>query len=108
MTLFLFRERVPGEARYAIQALADFEVGGPAEREELLDYAVGRDFLIVKILAVPAHAPSPPELDFIFERLGRYSERQAQRLRSEFEGLVAVGDIVDITRRVNELRYFVQ
>ena len=105
--VYLVKERVPNQARYRISALADYEFRGRLERGEFLDYAVGKDLRILRIQMLPPRVPSPSELALAVDRLAKYSKRRAEKLRQDYEGLVAVGDVVDITANFNELRYMV-
>ena len=107
MDVFLVKERVPNQARYKITALADYEFRGRLERGAFLDYALGKDIRIIRIVMLPPRVPSAPELALAVDRLETYSKRHAAKLRQDYEGLVAVGDVVDITANFNELRYMV-
>ena len=107
MDVFLVKERVPNQARYKITALADYEFRGRLERGAFLDYALGKDIRIIRIVMLPPRVPSAPELALAVDRLETYSKRRAAKLRQDYEGLAAVGDVVDITANFNELRYMV-
>lgn len=105
--VYLVKEQIPNQAKYRISAVADYEFRGRLERGAFLDYAVGKDLRILRIQMLPPRVPSAPEVALAVKRLERYSKRRAEKLRQDYEGLVAVGDVVDITANFNELRYMV-
>lgn len=103
--LYLIKERVPNKPWYRISAVADFNFADRAERDAFLDRSAGQDLRIFKITMLPPRQLAAPELVFTFGQLERYSARRAAKLREDFEGLVAIGDVVDITGAFYELRH---
>jgi len=105
INVYLVKERIPNQSKYAICAVSDFQFADRAERDAFLDDLGGQDFRIIKIAILPPRLPAETELALALKRFERYSARRAAKLREDFADLVAVGDVVDITNAFNELHY---
>jgi hypothetical protein len=106
MTLFMLKRRIQREARYTIDSIADPDFGTEQVRRDFFAQLPCLDFRILRIItSSPKRLPSA-ETELIFERLRTYSSRRAAGLRQEWETLVAVGDVIDISGQLESFQRF--
>ncbi|MCU7804556.1 MAG: hypothetical protein KZQ96_15270, partial [Candidatus Thiodiazotropha sp. (ex Lucinoma borealis)] len=61
------------------------------------------DFRCVKIVASLPNVPPKAEIEQAIDRLIRLSPGRSERLKADFENLIAIGDVVDMTGLVEEI-----
>ena len=106
LSLFLYKEAVPGSDRFRLGVIEDNRPNQQKLQTCFVNQLLGVDFRYLKLLlATPAH-PGSAEIEQAIERLKPASKTRAGRLSSEFSQLVAVGDIVDITGQLGALQPF--
>ena len=91
--LSLYKKRVEKEARYRIQPIPESML----QNGEFLTSAGSMDFRFLKLDLCKTQIPNDQEYEQVRGWIGRISQSKVKQLRSEFEGLDAIGDIVDIT-----------
>ncbi len=91
--LSLYKKRVENEARYRIQPIPESML----QSGEFLSRAGSMDFRFLKLVLCKARIPDDQEYEQVHGRIGRISQSKLKHLKSEFEGLDAIGDIADIT-----------
>jgi hypothetical protein len=102
LILYLSKVRRRDTHTFTIHSLADFEIGDERNREEFVRRAMENDFRCIKIMVNQPRVPPKAEIDQGVDRLTQLSQSKSERLRTEFENLVAIGDIVDMTGLIAE------
>jgi hypothetical protein len=103
LAILMYKEKIPGEARFRIHSLADFELQDDGTGRQFLEGAYEHDYCFIKLFLSRPHAPPVFEVDQILDELKAYSHAHASKMAQEFDSLVAVGDIMDLTRQISEM-----
>ncbi len=102
-TLFLYKEKIPGAARFRITPADSVDsMGQTAFTNRLRE----RDFRFVKLIASKPQTPPPVEIEQAIERLQNFSKPKIDQLKTDFSDLAAIGDIVDVTGQCTQLQSF--
>jgi hypothetical protein len=102
VTLYLHKERRKDAPAFVLRALDDFEIADGVSRRLFVRHALEHDFRCVKIIVNRPETPPPAEIGQAIDQLFRLSPRKSERLKAEFESLVAIGDVMDITGLVED------
>jgi hypothetical protein len=102
LTLFLCKERLKDAPSFDIRSLAEFEINDKATLREFVHHAMDHDFRCVKVVVNHPDVPPKAEIEQAINRLSQLSLRKSERLKAEFDNLIAIGDVVDITGLVAE------
>lgn len=103
--LYLVKERVPEKPSFRILSIADAELVDRDHRQRLIDAMIGRDFRIIKLVAYrPTQLPDE-NIEAVLKQFSTLTSAGVAALRARLSGLVAIGDAVDATGRVHEMRY---
>jgi hypothetical protein len=102
LTLYMYKRRLPGQPRFVIYSASDFGFENEAQRSEFIREALENDYAFVKAIAGPVIRPKATEENAAFEALMDLSPHHAAKLKAQFDRIVAIGDIVDISRQVME------
>lgn len=89
----LYKERIADQARYRIQHISEDML----QSGKFLNSAGSMDFRFLKLVLCKTQIPDDQEYAQVHGRMQEISRSKLKHLRSEFEGLNAIGDIVDIT-----------
>lgn len=99
--LYLYKEQI-GPAQFEILCASDDDFASARERQEFLAEALEHEHLFVAMLAVKAVTLSAMEIDKMIDPLRAKSPFRALQLRKEMTSIVAVADLIDLTREVAE------
>jgi hypothetical protein len=105
-TLYLYKQPIQERARFEIHAAIESEFADSAEKYAFIRRAMEHDYRFVKLRVSPPRIPPPAALDMILEPLRDYSPVRATELATEYEQLIAVGDLLDITQEALEQRSY--
>ncbi|MEW8508138.1 MAG: PilZ domain-containing protein [Candidatus Thiodiazotropha sp.] len=97
IVLYLCKERCGNAPEFEIRSLADFEIDDEAQRVEFIQYALKRDLRCIKIFVNRPDIPPKAEIEQAIDRLVQLSPGRSKRLKAEFDSLIAIGDVADIT-----------
>jgi hypothetical protein len=97
LILYLCKVRHGETPAFDIQSLADFEVGSETDRSEFMHHAMDNDFRCIKVILNQTSVPPITEVEQAIDQLAQQSPCRSKRLKADFNKLIAVGDIVDIT-----------
>ncbi|MFC1353670.1 MAG: hypothetical protein G8D81_09005 [gamma proteobacterium symbiont of Clathrolucina costata] len=64
---------------------------------------MGHDFRCVKIVVNHPDVPPKAEIEQAIDRLVQLSPGRCERLKTDFNNLIAIGDVVDITGLVEDV-----
>lgn len=103
---YMYKARVRGEAKFKVHAMTDHEFGDSDERDRFLDQAINHDLCFAKLVLSHPKQPPPHEIDHILEPLKACSSVRAREVAGQMSQLVAVGDLVDLTRQLSEGHVF--
>ncbi len=99
LLLYMFRKQCPGRARFDIFVASSDDFDSESDRKRFIDEALRHEYCVVKLIAGRSVAPESVEVNTALERLHNRSPHHATRVRQMFEQVIAVGDIVDVTRQ---------
>lgn len=99
---YMYKAQVPGEAKFRIHAMTDHEFGDSGEQNRFLDRAIDHDPCFAKLVLARPKQPPVHEVDQILDQLKAYSSVRAKEVAGQMSQLVAVGDLVDLTRQLSE------
>ncbi|MCM8855918.1 MAG: PilZ domain-containing protein [Candidatus Thiodiazotropha sp.] len=102
-TLYLYKERCTDSPSFTLNSMADFEIPDEVARRAYIRQALEHDFRCVKIVASLPNVPPKAEIEQAIDRLIRLSPGRSERLKADFENLIAIGDVVDMTGLVEEI-----
>jgi hypothetical protein len=102
LTLYLCKERHKDAPLFDIRSLAEFEIDNNATLHEFVHHAMDHDFRCIKVVVTQPDVPPKAEIEQAINRLSQLSPRKSERLKAEFDNLIAIGDVVDITGLVAE------
>jgi hypothetical protein len=97
LTIYLCKERLKDAASFKIRSLAAFEIDDEDTLGEFVQHAMEHDFRSVKVILTKPDIPPIAEIEQAVARLSQLSPSRSKRLTAEFEKLIAIGDVVDIT-----------
>ncbi|MEN8179528.1 MAG: PilZ domain-containing protein [Pseudomonadota bacterium] len=97
ITIYLSKERRTDSPSFMLHSLADFEITDNASRRSFVRQALEHDFRCVKIVASLPNVPPQAEIEQAIDRLVQLSPGKSERLKSDFENLIAIGDVMDVT-----------
>ncbi|MES9829926.1 MAG: PilZ domain-containing protein [Candidatus Thiodiazotropha sp.] len=95
--LYLSKERRGSRPEFEIESLAEFEIGDETQRNEFVHHAMNHDFRCVKIVVNHPDVPPKAEVEQAIDRLVQLSPGRCERLKVDFDNLIAIGDVIDIT-----------
>jgi hypothetical protein len=95
--LYLSKVRRRNSPTFVIHSLADFEIAAKTTQYEFVRRAMQHDFRCIKIIFNKPMAPPQAEIDQAVDRLTQLSHSKCERLKAEFNNLIAIGDVVDMT-----------
>jgi len=101
-TLYLYKRQMPGTAEFRIHSAAEAEFEDAQAKEAFIAEALNYDHCFIKVAASSVRPPRDGELQAVIEPLAARSPHRASKLQSEFGQVMAVGDVVDVTRQVME------
>jgi hypothetical protein len=102
LILYLSKVRRRNTPTFMIHSLADFEIGDEATRSEFIRRSMEHDFRCIKIILNQTKVPPEAEIDQAVNRLVQLSQSKSERLKAEFDNLIAIGDVVDMTGLIVE------
>ncbi|MES9972042.1 MAG: PilZ domain-containing protein [Candidatus Thiodiazotropha sp.] len=102
ITLYLSKVRRKNTPTFIIRSLADFEMADIHTRNAFVENALDTDFRCIKIRVNLPNVPPKAEIDQAVDRLVQLSQGKSERLKTEFDNLIAIGDIVDVTGLITE------
>jgi hypothetical protein len=100
--LYLNKVRRKDTPTFVIHSLADFEISDETTRNEFIHRAMEHDFRCIKIIINQPKTPPTGEIDQAVDRLAQLSHSKCERLKAEFNNLVAIGDVFDMTGLIAE------
>jgi hypothetical protein len=100
--LYLNKVRRNNSPTFVIHSLADFEISDGTTRDEFIHRAMEHDFRCIKIIINQAKVPPSVEIDQAVARLAQLSNSKCERLKAEFDNLIAIGDVIDMTGLIAE------
>ncbi len=104
ITLFVFKVRIPGTQRFRI-VVPDTQAGRVKRPDKRFINSLGNpDFRYIKLMISRPQLPPKVEIEQAIRRLASAPRPKVNELVSEFSGLTAVGDIVDITGQYGPLQ----
>ncbi|KPK40087.1 MAG: hypothetical protein AMJ69_03685 [Gammaproteobacteria bacterium SG8_47] len=98
--LYLFKRQLAGSHEFEILAAASEQLRDPKERSHFAQAAEGHDFRVVKLMLAPAQELAEHEINAVLDPLSSAAPRDTRELRRKLAGIVAVGDIIDVTAHV--------
>lgn len=101
MKVYLYKEQV-GPAQFEILSATDEDFATTGERRAFVARALEHEHLFVGMLASRAVELPGVEIDKMIDRLREKSPYRALQLRKEMSTIVAVADLIDLTREVAE------
>jgi len=102
ITLYLSKVRQSNAPTFVIHSLSDFEVADESSLDEFIHQAMKHDFRCIKIIVNQPMVPPKVEIDQAVDRLFQLSHSKSERLKAEFDNLIAIGDIIDMTGLIVE------
>ena len=99
-TLYMCKVWRPGDTGFDICSAMDSDFADAGERQAFLDEALNHDCCFVRVVAAPVREIDRSEENEALDSFLAISPHHANRLRTEYQGLVAVADVVDVTRQV--------
>ena len=103
ITLFLYKERIPGMDRFRIVPVTDLD---KIRQADFINRPRERDFRFVKLIASKPQTPPPLEIEQAIESLQKFPQPKIEQLKTDFSDLVAIGDIVDVTGQCQKFQSF--
>ncbi|MEW8535870.1 MAG: PilZ domain-containing protein [Candidatus Thiodiazotropha endolucinida] len=101
--LYLSKERRGSIPEFEIKSLAEFEISDETQRTDFVHHAMGHDFRCIKIVVNHPDVPPKAEIEQAIDRLVQLSPGRCERLKTDFNNLIAIGDVVDITGLVEDV-----
>ncbi|MCG7879917.1 MAG: hypothetical protein N0C80_16110, partial [Candidatus Thiodiazotropha endolucinida] len=101
--LYLSKELRGNKPEFEIKSLAEFEISDETQRTEFVHHAMEHDFRCVKIVVNHPDIPPKAEFEQAIDRLVQLSPGRCERLKTDFDNLIAIGDVVDITGLVEDV-----
>ncbi|MEW8190455.1 MAG: PilZ domain-containing protein [Candidatus Thiodiazotropha endolucinida] len=101
--LYLSKERRGSIPEFEIKSLAEFEINDETQRTDFVHHAMDHDFRCVKIVVNHPDVPPKAEIEQAIDRLVQLSPGRCERLKTDFDNLIAIGDVVDITGLVEDV-----
>ncbi|MET0110041.1 MAG: PilZ domain-containing protein [Candidatus Thiodiazotropha sp.] len=101
--LYLSKERRGTIPEFEIESLAEFEIVDETQRNKFLHHAMNHDFRCVKIVVNHPDVPPKAEVEQAIDRLVQLSPGRCERLKADFDNLIAIGDVIDITGLVEDV-----
>ncbi len=98
---YLYKAQIPGEGKYKIHAKTDHEFGNMEERGQFIHQALDHDPCFAKLILARPRQPPVHEVDRILDKLKTYSAVRAKEINEQMSQLIAVGDLVDLTRQLS-------
>ncbi len=98
--LYLFKRPLPNGHEFEILAASAEQLRDPQERARFVTAAEECDFRIVKVMVAPARELAEHEINAVLDPLSASAPRDTRELRRKLAGIVAIGDIVDVTTHV--------
>lgn len=106
ITLFLYKEQIPGTSRFRILQVEERIADKCRLQASFVNRSIGTDFRYVKLVASRPQLPPRVEIQQAVERLQSAPKSKTDQLMSDFSNLVAIGDIVDVTGQFQALQSF--
>jgi hypothetical protein len=103
LMLYLYKQRRRDEPSFEIHSLADFEITDEGQRRAFVQRALEHDFHCVKLAASHPEVPPQVEIEQAIDRLMQLSPGKSERLKEDFNQLIAIGDLVDVTGLVEDI-----
>lgn len=100
--IYMYKKQVPDEEKFEILAKTGEEFSDALERADFLNRAREHDFCFVKLVVSRPRQPPAHEMDLILDHLKTFSSVRAKEVADEMAQLIAVGDLVDITRQIGD------
>ena len=97
VNLYLIKERSDDGPSFNIRSLSDFEISNETVRCEFINNAIDHDFRCFKVIVNRPNVPPRAEVEQAIDRLALLSHSKCERLKLDFDNLIAIGDVVDIT-----------
>ncbi|MES9950887.1 MAG: PilZ domain-containing protein [Candidatus Thiodiazotropha sp.] len=101
--LYLSKERRGSIPEFEIESLAEFEIGDETQKNKFVHHAMNHDFRCVKIVVNHPDVPPKAEVEQAIDRLVQLSPGRCERLKADFDNLIAIGDVIDITGLVEDV-----
>ncbi|MFI0378095.1 MAG: hypothetical protein ACH253_18190, partial [Candidatus Thiodiazotropha sp.] len=101
--LYLSKERRGSIPEFEIESLAEFEIGDETQRNKFVHHAMNHDFRCIKIVVNHPDVPPKAEVEQAIDRLVQLSPGRCERLKADFDNLIAIGDVIDITGLVEDV-----
>jgi hypothetical protein len=102
LTMYLSKERHMDTASFDIRSVAEFEIDESETLNDFVLHAMDHDFRCVKVVVNHPDVPPKGEIEQAINRLTQLSPTKSNRLLAEFNNLIAIGDVVDITGLVDD------
>jgi hypothetical protein len=102
LTIYLSKVRCKNAPTFEIRSLSDFEIDDVNIRNKFICDALDTEFRCLKIKANLPMMPPKSEIDQAVDRLVQLSHGKSERLKSEFDHLIAIGDVIDVTGLIAE------
>lgn len=102
LTLYLYKKRIGHSARFRLYSACEQEFESEQEKNDFLAKAQEHDYLVVKVILCDLKRPDDVEWNNLIETLMDMAPHQANKMRTEYQQIFALGDMIDITRQVQD------
>jgi hypothetical protein len=97
----MYKKQVPGIAKFDIYSAIDSDFENSQERQAFMSTCLEHDYCIIKVSVSQSQKPVDTEIVGAVEKLQDTAPHGVQRLINQFNNIIAIGDISDISSQID-------
>ncbi len=101
LIVYMYKKQVPGIAKFNIYSAIDSDFESKQQRQDFMRTCQEHDYCVVKISVSMAQKPVETEIVSAMEKLLDTAAHNVQRLQTQFNNVIAIGDISDISSQID-------
>jgi len=100
LIIYMYKKQVPGIAKFDIYSAIETDFENNEERTEFMNICKEHDYCVIKISVSRVQKPVDLEVISAVEQLQDTAPHGVQRLTNQFNNIIAIGDISDISSQM--------
>ncbi len=100
LIIYMYKKQIPGIAKFDIYSAIDTDFENAEEKNEFMNTCKEHDYCVIKISVSRVQKPVELEVISAVEQLQDTSPHSVQRLTNQFNSIIAIGDISDISKQM--------
>jgi hypothetical protein len=101
LIVYMYKKQVPGIAKFNIYSAIDSDFENDQERRAFMGTCLEHDYCIIKVSVSQSQKPVDTEIVSAVEKLQDTAPHGVQRLVNQFNSIIAIGDITDISNQID-------